>query len=58
MISVKVLNLAEMVLGVFFFFLGIFLILWLLKVFDGGLLMNRDNWLVYLSGLFDFSVKM
>lgn len=40
------------------FFLGIFLILWLLKVFDGGLLMNRNNWLVYLSGLFDFSVKL
>lgn len=56
MISVKVLNLAEMVLG--FFFWGFFLILWLLKVFDGGLLMNRNNSLVYLSGLFDFSVKM
>lgn len=28
------------------------------EVFDGGLLMNRNNWLVYLSGLFDFSVKM
>lgn len=56
MISVKVLNLTEMVFG--FFFLGIFLILWLLKGFDGGLLMNRNNWLVYLSGLFDFSVKM